>query len=382
MRRVQQFVAGPPVPLAPEVLDHPPDTGALRMPEHQPAAGVLLDAEQVEVRADAAMVAPGGFFQALEIGLQRPGIGPGGAVDATKLLVGRVPAPVGAGGAGQLEGLEVPGGRHMRAAAEVLPIALAVQRDGLVSGNAGDDFGLVVFADGLEELHGLIAGNGLAQHRQIGLRQLLHALLDVLEVFRSETALVGKIVVEAVLDHRPDGHLGAGEKLLHGLRQQVRGGMPQYLQAVSVPGGDDRDIGIVLDAEIGVHELPADPAGQRRPRQTGADIGGHFDHAGRLVVGAAAAVGKRNFGHPAIVREMRRRSSIPGCAGARSGPCVMGPRVPPPLWGEEGSILRRRGLLIVPFLGGADAWTSAFRGPCRGHGSCRGRSFFPERRAA
>ena len=159
-----------------------------------------------------------------------------------------------------------------------------------------------MLADGLEEFHGVVAGQGLPGHGQVGLRQLLHSLFDALEVFGGEAALVGKIVVEAVLDHGPDRDLGPGEQFLDGLRQQVRGGVAQHFQAVGVAGGHDRDVGIVFDAEIGVHELPAHPSGQRRARQTGADIGGHVGHAGRLVVGAAAAVGKRYFRHPAIVR--------------------------------------------------------------------------------
>ena len=363
------------MPLAPEVLDHPADAGALRMPEDQAAAGVLLDAEQVQVGADAPVVALCRFLQAPEVGLERLRIGPGGAVDAPQLLVGRIAAPVGAGGAGQLEGLEVSGGGHVRTAAEVLPFALAVQRDGLVRGNPGDDLGLVVLADGSEILHRVVAGHGLAGHGQVGLRQFLHALLDALEVLGSEPALVGKIVVEAVLDHRTDRDLGAGEKLLDGLRQQVRGGVTQHFQPVRVPGGHDRDIGVVFDTEIGVDELPAHPSGQRRARQAGADIGGHVGHAGRLVVGAAAAVGKRYFRHPAIVREMRRRSSFLWLRRRSLGPLRHGaPGSPAASGGRRGlSIRRRRGFRIVPACNvyASCAGPCPFCAPCRVHGPCR-----------
>ena len=46
----------------------------------------------------------------------------------------------------------------MRPAAQVDEVALAVQRDRLLVGrNRGDDFGLVLFADGLEERDGFVA---------------------------------------------------------------------------------------------------------------------------------------------------------------------------------------------------------------------------------
>jgi hypothetical protein len=64
-------------------------------------------------------------------------------------------------------------------------------------------------------------------------------LLDGSQVLGRERALVGEVVVEAVLDDRADGDLGLGKQLLHRIGQQVRRAVADDLQAVGVLVGDD-----------------------------------------------------------------------------------------------------------------------------------------------
>ena len=61
------------------------------------------------------------------------------------------------------------------------------------------------------------------------------------EILGREGSRVREVVVEAVFDHRTDGHLRFREELLDGLRQQVRGGMADDLQPLRVAFGDDRE---------------------------------------------------------------------------------------------------------------------------------------------
>ena len=114
--------------VADELLEHAP---ALRVPEHG-ARRLLLEVEQVEVLADAAVIALLGFLEAMQIGREILVVEPRGAVDALEHLVARIAAPVGAGHLHELEALELAGGRHVRAAAQVEPVALAVEADRLV----------------------------------------------------------------------------------------------------------------------------------------------------------------------------------------------------------------------------------------------------------
>jgi hypothetical protein len=85
------------------------------------------------------------------------GVRPAGAVDALQHGVLGIAAPIGAGHLGQLEGLELAGARHMRAAAKVFEIALAVERQGFAFRDGADQFGLVVLAQLLEMGDGFVA---------------------------------------------------------------------------------------------------------------------------------------------------------------------------------------------------------------------------------
>src|SRR5689334_13598526 len=97
------------------------------------------------------MVALLGLFQAVEIFVQLASVAPGGAVDALELGILGVAAPIGAGDLGQLECVaHVRGGAKMRAAAEVMPVAMPIDRDILIGGNALDQFRLIGLADPLE----------------------------------------------------------------------------------------------------------------------------------------------------------------------------------------------------------------------------------------
>src|SRR5215471_4277985 len=60
----------------------------------------------------------------------------------------------------------------------------------------------LLLADALEVVNRFVARHHAARNRLILLRKLLHALLDLFEIFRREGAVVGEVVVEAVVDDR------------------------------------------------------------------------------------------------------------------------------------------------------------------------------------
>jgi hypothetical protein len=99
------------------------------MPEDEAGAGELLNAEEVELFAEDAMIAARGFFQAREVGVKIFLREEGRAVDALQLGILFVAEPVSAGELGDFEGLDAAGGGHVRAAAEVDEIAVAIEAD-------------------------------------------------------------------------------------------------------------------------------------------------------------------------------------------------------------------------------------------------------------
>ncbi len=140
--------------------------------------GFFLQVEQVQLPADAPVIAFFSFFEPGQVVLELLVVGPRRAIDPLQHLVARVAAPVGAGHLHEFEGFELAGGRHVRTAAKVLPAALAVQADAFAGRNRGDDFRLVVLADFFEVGHGLVARQGAAVDPQILCRNLRHAFFD------------------------------------------------------------------------------------------------------------------------------------------------------------------------------------------------------------
>jgi hypothetical protein len=233
----------------------------------------LVDVEEVELAAELAMVALLGLLEHVQIALQLVLGRPRRAVDALQHLVLRVAAPVRAGNLHQLEVPELARARHVRTAAQVLERAFAVERDVLAGGNRADDLGLVGLAHRVEMRDRLVARQDPARHRLVLLREIGHLRLDRRQVLGRERALVGEVVIEAVLDDRPDRHLGVGEQLLHRIREQVRGRVSDQLEPIGILVGDDRELLVVLDAKAGVDDAArlafADAAAERRLGEPG-----------------------------------------------------------------------------------------------------------------
>ncbi len=217
------------------------------------------------------MVALLGLLEHVEVGLLVLLLRPGGAVDALEHLVLRVAAPIGACDLHQLEYLQLARRRHVRPAAEVDEIPLAIERHVLAFGNRRDDLGLVLLSDRQEELDRLVARPHFARNADILPGELGHALLDRGEVLGREGPLIGEVVVEAVLDHRTDRHLRVGEEILHRIGEQVRRRVPDDLEALRVALGDDGDRRVGLDPVRRVDQASVDPAGDGRLRETGTD---------------------------------------------------------------------------------------------------------------
>ncbi len=123
----------------------------------------------------------------------------------------------------------------------------------------------------LEILHRVVARHERARDRLVLFGELGHFLLDRRQVFGRERALVREVVVEAVLDHRADGHLRVGKELLDRVREQVRRRVTEHFQALGILVGDDGDAGVAIDRERGVDELAVDLAGERGLGEAGAD---------------------------------------------------------------------------------------------------------------
>src|SRR5205823_2941553 len=186
----------------------------LGVPEHA-ADRLLAEVEQVKLAPELAVVAALGLLEPEEILVKLLLARPSRAVDTLQLGIVRVAAPIGAGNIHQLECLPEPAGRRqMRADAEIDKIPLPVEADLLLGRDLADIFGLITFADAVEEGDGLVAIPHLTGDRLVAPHDVAHALLDALEVVGRERRRTREVVIKPGLGRRAKGDLGFGIELL------------------------------------------------------------------------------------------------------------------------------------------------------------------------
>ena len=135
----------------------------------------------------------------------------------------------------------------MRPAAEIGELALGVDADGGRVAALGlgrrrqvlDELDLEGLVRRAEQLESFRARQLLAGNRQVLGDDLGHLLLDAREVGLADRLGKEEVVVEAVLDGRPDGVLGAREQAQNGLRHDVRRGVADDVEPLRRVGRDD-----------------------------------------------------------------------------------------------------------------------------------------------
>ena len=141
---------------------------------------------------------------------------------------------------------------EVRAAAEVLPVAVPVHSDRLIARNGLDQLDLVGLVVVLIELHRAGAIPDLGLDRIAGGDDLAHLLLDGLEIGVGERLLPVEIVVPAVVDHRADGDFYVRPQLLHRAGHDMGAVMADQLQHLGFVlavrlHGQDRKLRVRLD---------------------------------------------------------------------------------------------------------------------------------------
>ena len=253
----------------------------------------------------------------VEVGLREEGR----AVDPRQLRVLLVAAPVRAGEAGELDRLDRLRVLEVRAAAEVGEVALRVERD--VSFGRVDELDLVVLALLGEELLGFVGGDLPALPGPALLELALDLRLDLLERVLADRLRELEVVVEAVLDRRPDRDLRAGIEPPDGLGQQVRRRVAEDVERVgivSVARRQDLDRLAVLERQPQVLQLPVRAHENGLLSELGADRGGRVETRRAVGKFEFGGVGKKDLHDRAGYAERRRpQRRNPGLARARSG---------------------------------------------------------------
>ena len=191
------------------------------------------------------------------------------AVDALQLRILLVSQPVGAGDVEQLERLDFPGRRNVRAAAEIGELAGLVNRNLFIGlGELLDEMALHEVAFALELCQPLIARQKFARVGKVLLHQFLHLLFDLLQIFGRERSRAIEVVEKSGLGRGTVAELGLGKKFEHRCGQQMRGGMPVDFQRLGIPLGQDAQVGVFFQRPGEVDEIAVGFRGQRRIGQT------------------------------------------------------------------------------------------------------------------
>ena len=254
--------------------------------------------EEVHLAPELAVVASIGLLEHVQVGLELFLARPRGAVDPLEHLVAGVAAPVRARDAHQLERLaELAGRGEVRTPAQIDPLALAVQRDGLVARDVRDDLGLVLLAPVAEEPDRFVAVPFLARDRLVAVDDLAHAGLHQLQIIRGEGLLAREVVVKSVLDGRPDGDLRLRVEFLHRFGENVGRVVAQQLQRLVGIARHDGDGCVAVDGGGKVARHPVDPDRERRLGESLADARGNVGPGHRGVEVPDRAVGQRDSRH-------------------------------------------------------------------------------------
>ena len=151
----------------------------------------------------------------------------------------------------------------MRAAAQVHPRPLLVDRNNLTSRQIFDNLDLVVLAHVAELFNGVFAAYFQPFYRKIALRNLGHTHFDFFKIFGRKAVTGSKVVVKAIVNGWPYRHLGTGIQLLHRHRQQVRSRVANNFDPGVISIRNNRERRVVLNHVRGVDFFAVDNTSQR-----------------------------------------------------------------------------------------------------------------------
>ncbi len=180
----------------------------------------------------------------------------------------------------------------MRSAAEIEPVALIVNFDGLVAGNGIDQFDLEGFALVAEHLLGLLAVPHILREGFVLCDDLAHLLLDGDEVFRRERLVAEEIVIESAVDNGTDRYLRSRPQRLHRFGQHMRGVVPDQFQRAGIVATDKFDACVLHNGIREVHDLSVQRHRDRALGERRRDALGDVEACGAFWKFAARAIGK------------------------------------------------------------------------------------------
>ena len=190
--------------------------------EEREARAFFVEAEQVELFAQFAMVAFFSFFHHLQVFIEFRFLFKSGTVNTLEHLVVFITAPVSAGNGTQFEGLDGACRSAVRTGTEVDEVALAVEGDDSIFRKVFNEFYFIILTGVFEELQSIGAGQDFFSDREVFFDDLGHFSFDSGEVFLCETVFCIEVVVETVFNGRANSKFNTREEVLDSLSHDMR----------------------------------------------------------------------------------------------------------------------------------------------------------------
>ena len=146
----------------------------------------------------------------------------------------------------------------MRSAAQIEPLALRIDLDGVAFGDRVDELDLVALAHVAEHLLCRLALHGLAGERRVALDDLAHLRFDLRQILGRERFLAREVVIEPILDHGTDGDLRTGIEFLHRLGHHMRRVVTNEFERLGIGPRDDADVGVLFDRLVEIAQFAVD----------------------------------------------------------------------------------------------------------------------------
>ena len=170
--------------------------------EEWEAWAFLMNAKEIQLLAQLAMVTLGSLLQHLQISIQIILLLKGSTIDTLQHLVLFTATPVSTSHTLQLQSLYLACRNYMRACTKVSKLTLNIQRNLCILWQIINQLYLVVLTSLGEHIQSFLTANQLTLQLQVLLDNLVHFLLDFLQILIGKALLHVNIIVKAVLNGR------------------------------------------------------------------------------------------------------------------------------------------------------------------------------------
>jgi len=268
----------------------------------------LVELEQLELRAELAVVAGARLLEAFLV--------------LAQILVA---APVRSREIGQLVRADLGRVLHVRAAAQVDEVAVAIQGDLRVGGQIPDPRDLELLTRIAEAAQRLFARDHFAFEGRTRVDDALHLLGDRGQVFGRESVRHVEVVLELLaVVGATDVDLGSGPQPLHGIGHHVFGRVSDHFGAFRIAAGDQTQRAAARQRRAQVEPLAVELRSKRGLRETGTDLRSDIERSTARGDTQAGSVRQLDFElHLGLVRahrlgrelRTRMRVTLSGAAG-------------------------------------------------------------------